>query len=98
MDSANSSPAIIVTPESEGDSFHVEVRATSTTQHRVTASAAYLQELGVGSFQASHVVHEAFEFLLEHEPNTAILSAFDLREIERYFPAFRRQIAQRMRG
>jgi hypothetical protein len=97
MDPANTSPAIIVTPGAEDDSFHVEVRAPSTTQHHVTASAEYLRDLGVGSFPASHVVHEAFEFLLEHEPNTSILRTFDLREIEGYFPAFRRQIEQRMR-
>jgi len=41
-------------------------------------------------------VQKAFEFLLERESNTSILSRFDLFEINRYFPDFERAIKKRL--
>lgn len=96
-DSKPHSP-ITVTPAAEPDTYIVDVQARSTTQHRVTITPAYLEELGVDALPAADVLHEAFRFLLEREPNTSVLARFDLRDIERYFPEFRSEIARRLRG
>src|SRR5688572_23520143 len=98
MSDPHSSPAISVAPAAEADTYVVEVRARTMTQHRVTVSPAYLRELGVDAFPATDVLHAAFVFLLERGPNTSVLRSFDLREIERYFPEFRKEIVQLLRS
>jgi hypothetical protein len=98
MSAPNSSPAISIATASEPDSYAVEVRARTTTRHRVTISPAYLRELGIDEFPSTDVLREAFLFLLEREPNSSVLRSFDLNDIERYFPEFRKDIAQRLRG
>jgi hypothetical protein len=42
------------------------------------------------------LVRETFEFLLEREPRTAILSRFDLRDVSRYFPEYPATIRVRL--
>jgi len=37
-----------------------------------------------------------FKFLLEREPNTSILSEFDITVIKRYFPEYEKEIKQRL--
>ena len=96
MNKNSSSPSITIVPVPQTESHDVEVRARSTTRHRVTVSPDYLRELGLETIPTSQVLHEALRFLLEREPNTSILARFDLREIERYFPEFRQEIARRL--
>lgn len=95
-DSASSSE-IVVAATSEPGTFTVEVRSRETTRHRVSVSPTYLRELGIEAIEPARVLHEAFVFLLEREPNTSVLPRFDLRDIERYFPDFRDEIVPRMR-
>jgi hypothetical protein len=87
---------ITVAAAAEAETYLVEVRGPTMTTHRVTVSPVYLLELGTGGHPVERVLREAFGFLLEREPNTSILSRFDLREIEGYFPEFRREIARRL--
>lgn len=89
---------ITVTSADEPNTYLVEVRSRATTKHRVTVAPSYLSELGLAGVTAERVLQESFGFLLECEPNTAILARFDLREIERYFPEFRVAIGRRLRG
>lgn len=42
------------------------------------------------------LVRETFDFLLEREPRTAILSSFDLSVVGRYFPEYPDEIRRRM--
>jgi hypothetical protein len=42
------------------------------------------------------VLIQSFKFLLEHEPNTAILQAFDLQDIDRFYPDFENEIRRRL--
>jgi len=42
------------------------------------------------------VILESFKFLLEREPNTSILSEFDITVIKRYFPEYEKEIKQRL--
>lgn len=94
MENAEQRPSILVT-STGADAYLVEVQSATRTQHRVSVAPAYLRELDVASHPAIRVIEEAFRFLLEREPNTSILASFELREIERYFPEFRAEIAGR---
>jgi hypothetical protein len=42
------------------------------------------------------VLLNAFQFLLEREPNSAILKAFDLPDVGRYFPEFESEMQLRL--
>lgn len=76
--------------------FKVTVKAQSTTTHTVTVSPDYLEKLTGGNTPAETLVEESFEFLLEREPNTSILSSFDLPVIQRYFPEYERTIKDKL--
>lgn len=76
-------------------SFDVTVEARKTTRHRVTVSPGYLKELTGGNGSGDDLVRRSFEFLLEREPNTSILSRFDLKVIGSYFPEYEETIRKR---
>lgn len=79
-------------PESK---FEVTVRGKRITKHTVTLTEMYYTELKSGSVSAQELVEKSFEFLLAREPNTSILSAFNLTEISRYFPDYEREMKRR---
>ena len=70
--------------------FEVVVTARRTTTHKVTVKSSYYQKLTGGYVPPETLVEESFEFLLDREPNTSILSSFDLSIINRYFPEYER--------
>jgi hypothetical protein len=76
-----------------GEQWLVTVTARTKTQHRVHLSAADLRRLG-GTATAEALLDASFRFLLDREPNTAILDEFDLPLIGRFFPEYERQIAR----
>lgn len=65
---------------------NVTVTAQTQTTHVVRVSRAEQERYGDGDVKG--LVRRSFEFLLEREPNTAILREFDLATIERYFPEY----------
>jgi hypothetical protein len=69
----------------------VEAPATTTT-HTVTVTPEYWEKLTSGDVSAETLVKMSFEFLLEREANTSIMSAFDLPTIQRYFPEYEKTI------
>ena len=73
-------------------SFKVTVWDQTTTSHLVTVFPEYWQKLTGGTVPAEKLVEKSFEFLLEREPNTSILGAFDLPKIQRYFPEYEQTI------
>jgi hypothetical protein len=77
--------------------YRVTVEGASTTVHSVTVTHAYLQKLTGGGASAEMLIEKSFEFLLERENNTSILSTFDLPVIQRYFPEYERTIASALR-
>lgn len=83
--------AIQVKPKS-GDLFEVTVSASSTTTHAVTLDDAYYQKLTGGSITKEALIEASFEFLLQREPNTSILSRFDLPLIQHYFSEYEKTI------
>ena len=72
--------------------FKVTVGGRTTTTHTVTVSLDYYEKLTGGRVTADELVEKSFEFLLERESNTSILSTFDLPVIQRYFPEYERTI------
>jgi hypothetical protein len=72
--------------------FNVTVEDRRVTTHRVTVDPSYQEKLTGGSVTAETLVKKSFEFLLDRESNTSILSAFDLPVIGRYFPEYEKTI------
>jgi hypothetical protein len=89
----------MITIEALGpEEWKVTVTEAARTEHRVRVRAADMEDLfperppSVEKF-----IEESFRFLLEREPNTAILPSFNLPVIESYFPEYPREIAKRIR-
>jgi hypothetical protein len=79
-----------------GDEWTVAVHGAVMTHHRVRLPNADLARLSEGR-AAQELLRESFRFLLEREPNTSILSSFDLPLIGRYFPEYEQEIRARLR-
>lgn len=71
--------------------FEVVVQGRSPTKHLVTVPPAYAEKLAK-NVPVDMLVSRSFDFLLEREPNTSILSRFELSVIARYFPEYERVI------
>ncbi len=78
--------------------FDITVRDDTVTMHRVTLTQAYYQELTASAVTAEELIEESFEFLLAREPNTSILTQFDLPAISGYFPDFEQEMKRKFRS
>jgi hypothetical protein len=76
----------------DSTSFEVIVEGQTTTTHLVTLTHLYYQKLTNNQITPEMLVKKSFEFLLDRESNTSILSRFDLPIIERYFPEYEETI------
>ncbi len=76
----------------DDDTFDVTIEGKRTTTHRVTVSDGVHQRLTGGGASKEELLDASFRFLLEREPNTSILRAFDLPVIGTYFPEYEREI------
>lgn len=72
--------------------YRVTVRAATTTTHEVTAEPGYVTRLTENRWSAEELIARSFEFLLQREPNTAILRRFELPIIGQYFPEYEREM------
>ncbi len=82
-----------VRAQTKGDDWVCEVNvehAGQRTRHSVTVKRADLQRWGDGIERedVEGLVARSFDFLLEHEPPSAILASFDLSVIQSYFPDY----------
>src|SRR5215831_11956197 len=68
---------MITVSHSAGDEWIVTVKDSVTTQHRVRVTKSDLERFSQGR-SAEELLQESFRFLLEREPNTSILTSFDL--------------------
>jgi hypothetical protein len=80
----------------DSKTFKVTVQGRSTTTHTVSVSPEYHQKLTGGRVSAEALVRKSFEFLLEREDNTSILSSFDLPVIDHYFPEYESTVSRRL--
>jgi hypothetical protein len=72
----------------------IDQGATKST-HEVGVSHVELAKYG-GKATAERLVEASFEFLLEREPKESILPAFNISDIERYFPEYPKEIRHRL--
>jgi hypothetical protein len=80
-----------------GEEYEVKVGGARETLHRVELEEADRKRLAGEQISAERLIEESFRFLLEREPNTSILSKFDLPVIGRYFPEYEQEIRRRLR-
>jgi hypothetical protein len=74
--------------EVDETTFNVTIANGETITRSVTVSPEYSQTLTGGVVPLEKLVEKSFESLLAREPNTSILSTFDLPVIQRYFPEY----------
>jgi hypothetical protein len=84
-----------ISVDSSGGSVYrvVVAQGRNTTTHEVTVTAEDVARYAPGS-TPERLLEASFEFLLEREPASSILSRFALPVIERYFPEYPRVIRQ----
>ncbi|PPR28026.1 MAG: hypothetical protein CFH31_01226 [Alphaproteobacteria bacterium MarineAlpha9_Bin1] len=70
------------------DKFEVTVSSNTTTKHIVTLSNEVHNKLTNGKVTKKELLDFSFKFLLDREPNTSILSSFELTVISQYFPEY----------
>jgi hypothetical protein len=80
----------------DANTYQVVVEKDVETTHVVRMSQEYYRELCGATVTHEWVIVQAFNFLLERESNTEILSEFDLHVINRYFPEFEDDIKARL--
>ena len=66
------------------------------TSHRVTVPEDLIEELQLPEDDLEKVVRESFEFLLEREPASSIMSEFSLDVISGYFPEYPQELSRRL--
>lgn len=78
----------------DAETFQVTVQATTRTVHVVTLKDNYYRKLTNGTVTPEKLIEKSFDFLLERESNTSILSRFELPVIARYFPEYEQIIGR----
>ena len=77
--------------------FDVRLRdGDDETSHHVSVPESLIEELDLPEDDLERVVRESFEFLLEREPASSIMSEFSLDVIARYFPEYPRELPRRL--
>ena len=74
--------------------FQVTVNAKNLTSHNVTLTDDTHQNLTNGKVSKKKLIEFSFKFLLEREPNTSILSSFELNVISEYFPEYAKTVKE----
>ena len=70
------------------DKFEIIVKADQLTEHVVSVTDQMLLNLTNNKISKKELLNFSFNFLLEREPNTSILSKFDIIVISKYFPEY----------
>jgi hypothetical protein len=74
------------------DKFEITVKADQLTKHVVSVTDQMLLNLTNNKISKEELLNFSFNFLLEREPNTSILSSFDLTVISKYFPEYTNKV------
>ena len=77
--------ASIKITEIEKDKFLVEVSDNVKSSHNVVISDKVYQELTNSMISKYELLEKSFTFLLDREPNTSILTNFEIQIISHYF-------------
>ena len=74
------------------DKFEITVNADQLTKHVVSVTDQMLLNLTNNKISKEELLNFSFNFLLEREPNTSILSKFDIIVISKYFPEYTNKV------
>ena len=74
------------------DVLVVTVTDSVTTTHTVTITNQSRTDLTANNVTKTQLLEFSFNFLLDREPNTSILSSFDINVISRYFSDYRDEV------
>tara|TARA_B110000438_G_scaffold242417_1_gene241956 strand:- start:232 stop:507 length:276 start_codon:yes stop_codon:yes gene_type:complete len=78
----------ILIKELSDEEFQVTVNSKNRTSHNVILADDTYQNLTNGKVSKKELIEFSFKFLMEREPNTSILSSFELSVISAYFPEY----------
>ena len=70
------------------DKFEITVNADLIIKHVVSVTDQMLLNLTKNKISKEELLNFSFNFLLEREPNTSILSKFEITVISKYFPEY----------
>ena len=84
----------ILIKELSDEEFQITVNAKKPTSHNVILTDDTHQNLTNGKVNKKELIEFSFKFLLEREPNTSILSSFELSVISGYFPEYRKTVKE----
>ena len=80
--------------ELSDNKFEITVNMKTITKHTVLLSDEYHSILTKKKITKKKLLKYSFQFLLDREPNTTILSSFELNIISKYFPEYENKIKQ----
>ena len=84
---------MIEVKKENGNTFIVKItEGASNTEHIVALDDEYYEFLTQNKISKEELIKRAFEFLLDRESKESILSKFNLRVIQHYFPEFEDEI------
>ena len=75
-----------------GDVFKVTIARPTKTEHKVTVTDNQHKRLTNGRMKKEELLEFSFKFLLDREPNTSILSSFDITVIQDYFGEYEAEV------
>ena len=77
------------------DKFEITVKANQITKDFVYVTDEMLFNLTKNKISKKELLNFSFNFLLERETNTSILSSFDLTVISKYFPEYTKKVSDK---
>ena len=72
--------------------FEITVNKRIITKHIVILTNEYHDSLTKKKISKKKLLEYSFQFLMKREPNTSILSFFELNIISKYFPEYEEEI------
>ena len=72
--------------------YEVTVKSKTVTTHLVTLSDEVHEKLTKEKVTKKQLLDFSFKFLLDREPNTSIMSSFELTVISRYFSEYENSV------
>ena len=77
------------------DKFEIIVKSNQISKHVVNVTDEMLFNLTKNKISKKELLNFSFNFLLERETNTSILSSFDLTVISKYFPEYTKKVSHK---